>query len=377
MNKPQKRIAFIHPFLYRYARGIERYVAALSRSLSEKNVSVEILTWNRPNPICWPELSELSDIKIKAFPLPRYFEAKFIVPFYALDLAVNRYDDVIIHFADYGEAEALYLLKLIGRKIPYSIVLHYPYSQVPHRYHSFNKTLLAQGAKRIIAVSRFVAEEAEKILGRPCEVISHGVDTDLFKPDLSKRAEVRRRMGVPENARVFLTAAALEERKGVQHFIKTLPLLLKSRPESFYAVLGDGPYLQSLKDLACERGVESRVRFVSATSTPFEFYQAADLFVILAKGEASSLVSLEAMACEVPVMASKQRPFEELIDPRWGIQVREDQPQEIVSQIDALFSNSENFEKMRKAARIEVLKNYQWGHVAESYLQVLSGEVKK
>jgi len=364
------RLAFVHPFLFRYARGIERYTVNLASALIADNNEVDILTWHWPDPLHWSELAPQAGVQI--IPAARYFAAWFAVPFIARHLLQKTYDMVYIHFADYGEARALRLLKLMRRQPPFSIVLHYPYSQVPHRYHSFVRSGLAQQARQIIAVSQCVADEAQPVLGRSCAVISHGVDVARFHPDPLQRVNMRHRLGIPQDAPLLLTISAFEERKGMQWLIRALPDVIHQYPTVRYLIVGDGPYGPELRRLTQELGLQQQVHFHPATPDVAPFYQAADLFVILARGEASSLVSLEALACELPVLAALHPPFNELIRPAWGRQVDETDFQAIVSALSEILQDSDQRRAMGCQGRAYILAEHTWPAVARQYQDLLS-----
>jgi len=65
-----KSLAFIHPFLYRYRRGIERFTVNLTSALAELGNDVEILTWRWPEPVHWPDLHP--NVRVVSFPTPHY-----------------------------------------------------------------------------------------------------------------------------------------------------------------------------------------------------------------------------------------------------------------------------------------------------------------
>jgi phosphatidylinositol alpha-1,6-mannosyltransferase len=363
-------LAFIHPYIYRFARGIERYTINLSSALVEQGADVDVLTWRWPDPISWPERDPR--VNIRALPKSRYFAAHCIVPFYVAHLLRHRYDMVYINFADYGEAPALNALHWLGQSQPYTIVLHFPHSQVPHRYETLKASGLAARAERVIAVSEFVAREAEAFLGRECTVISHGVDTEIFQPDPAQRAPVRAELGASPDAPMLLTVSALEERKGVQWMVRALPRVVEAMPNVIYVVVGDGPYKESVKSLADELGVADHVRFLGARTDVARFYQAADLMVILSKGEASSLVSLEAMACGTPVVAPEHPPFSELIMRKWGRQVSRKDNRTVSNTVLELLSSPKHRRRMGKAGRTYVLEHHIWPQVADQYLKLLT-----
>lgn len=362
------KLAFIHPFFLRYARGIERYTANLASALAKTGVQVDVLSWRWPNPLSWKEL--YPTVRVLTGLTPKYFAAKLIWPFYLKRLFQERYDHIFINFADYGEAQAIKLISLI-RSQPFSVVLHFPYSQVPHRYHSLTSSHLFERACHVVAVSSYVREQMQAYSGKICELIPHGVDASLFRNNPTAKHQLCRELGLDPRANLILSVCALEMRKGVQHVMRSLPLLKRAIPGVEYLVVGDGPDSEKLRRISKELNVADYTHFLPATPNVQPFYQAADLFVILANGEASSMVSLEALSSELPVVASKHPPFNELINPAWGYQVNEENPDQVASVIERLLTERETREQMGKAGRQYILKHHNWDVIAEQYLGLL------
>lgn len=360
------RVAFIHPFLYRYARGIERYTLNLANALTRRGFEVTLLTWRWKEPVQIEKLDP--DVKVHRMPTSRYFAATAVIPFYLRDLITNHYDFVWIFFASYGEAEALSLF----RRQRFGIVFHYPYQQVPHRYKEFRRFGLVKRAAHIVSVSRFVAVGVREFYGLESTVIQHGVDTNRFAPDPAARACVRSSLNLALDAPLLVTAAALEERKGVQWVLQALPDVLKDFPETTYLILGDGPHRKVLEDQSKELGLESHVRFLGSQEEIARFYQAADVSLILASGEASSLTALESMACGVPVIAARQPPFDELIPIECGVLVKEKDESAVADAIKTLLGEPERRRALGEAGRARIAADFDWKRVGDQYLQLMN-----
>jgi phosphatidylinositol alpha-1,6-mannosyltransferase len=369
MRDAPLRVAFIHPFLFRYARGIERYTLNLANALARSGVDVELITWNWPAPL----QIDLPDprVKIKRLPTSRYFAAKAIVPFYARQFLRQQYDFVWIAFAGYGEAEALRL----ARKQPFGIVFHYPLAQVPHRFREFRRFGLAQRAAAIVSVSQYVAEGVQDFFHRESTVIHHGVDAERFKPDAEARRAKRKELSVGDGP-VLVTAAALEERKGIQWVLRALPRILERFPETTYLLLGGGDYRKSLEQLASDLGIQSHVRFMGEQEDVTPFYQAADLSLILSRGEASSLSALESLACEVPVIAARRPPFDELIKGEYGMLADEEDADAVAGVVESLLRNPAQRAAMGERGRAHVREKFTWGRAAEEYIKVMESAVR-
>jgi glycosyltransferase involved in cell wall biosynthesis len=360
------RVAFIHPFLYRYPRGIERYTINLGNALAGLGVDVSILTWRWPQPvrIDMPHPT----VRVHLMPTSRYYNARVVPPFYIWHLARQRYDFLWLFFAGYGEAEALTVL----RRQRFGVVFHFPYVQVPQRYHEFQRYGLIRRAERIVSVSQFVADGVLELYRRDSTVIHHGVDPCRFAPDAAACAATRRMLHVAPEAPLLVTAAALEQRKGVQRVLRALPGIRRELPNVQYVVLGEGEYRGTLEQLVRELDLTDCVRFLGAQSDVTPFYQAADLSLILSHGEASSLVALESLACGLPVVAAKCRPFDELLDGSDGICVNDEDEQAVVREIASLLRDLARRRDMGTCGRARILADFRWEHVAEQYLHVIS-----
>ena len=306
-------------------------------------------------------------------PYIRYCAAGFAIPYYVLRLLKKKYDWIIIHFAGYGEAEALAAIRLFAhRRQRYSIVFHFPREQVPHRYSEFEKYALARDANLLIGVSDYVAKGVRSQFDRPCVVVHNGVDENVFSVAQYSRNFARRELSVPLGARIIISLTALEERKGVQRVIRALPSLLNDFPELLYWVIGNGPYRSTLDELISDLGLHKHVRLFGSKDDVLPFLAAADIGCLLSHGEAFGIAVLEQMAMELPVLVSRRPPFDEFVRPRWGEMVDEADTEAVVSVLRGLLSAPERCKAMGRAARQEILRRYTWDKVAERYLSLFS-----
>lgn len=368
MTQRPLRVAFIQPFLFRYARGIERYTFNLANEFARRGLETDLVTWTWPEALHIEELDKR--ISIWRFPTSRYFAAPAMVPFYVRHLLRHRYDFVWIAFAGYGEAEAL----MLAGKQAFGIVFHYPLAQVPHRYREFKRYGLAGRAAKFVSVSKHVAGGVREFFGRESAVVHHGVNAERFKPDEEKRKAKRKELRLGE-APSLITVAALEERKGIQWVIRALPQIMQCFPNVIYCVAGEGDYRPTLEKLAWDLGVNSQVLFLGEQEDVTPFYQAADLTLILSRGEASSLTALESLACGVPVIAARRPPFDELIKEEYGLLVDEEDASAVASAVGKLLADSGQRAVMGQHGRCVVKDNFSWELAADEYLKLMEGAV--
>jgi glycosyltransferase involved in cell wall biosynthesis len=108
-------------------------------------------------------------------------------------------------------------------------------------------------------------------------------------------------------------------KNGVEFLVRALPLVA-AKVDVEAVVIGDGPERARLERLAAELGVADRLTFLGArahTEMP-GILSSGDLAVIPSLMEATSVAALEAMACELPVAASRVGGLPELVDAEVG-----------------------------------------------------------
>jgi glycosyltransferase involved in cell wall biosynthesis len=175
----------------------------------------------------------------------------------------------------------------------------------------------AYGKKRIRvlgAVSEGVAHELERHYPRArIFVTPNGVDTDRFRPNPQVRRDLRSAEGLSEEDVVALFVGGGWDHKGLSIAIEALGRILAAGdvPPSLW-ILGRGD--QDRFRAQAERcGIGDRVRFFGVRSDTERFYQAADVFVLPSRYEAFPLVSLEAAASGIPVVATRVNGVEEIV----------------------------------------------------------------
>jgi phosphatidylinositol alpha-1,6-mannosyltransferase len=127
-----------------------------------------------------------------------------------------------------------------------------------------------------------------------------------------------------EGKRVLLTVGRLEAAERSKGFDQVLEVLDELPEDVVYMIAGGGNDAARLQARARELGVASRVVFTGlfADEEKQDLYNLADAYVMPSRGEGFGFVFLEAMACGVPVIASKlDGGREALLDGKLGLLV--------------------------------------------------------
>jgi len=164
----------------------------------------------------------------------------------------------------------------------------------------------------VTAVSEYLKNKTISVFGtkRPIQVIRNFVDTTRFYP--RPVGECRARFAPPGEKVV----AHLSNFRPVKNVIGVVQMFarLRRRLPAHLLMIGDGPQTAEAFALAKSLGVADSVQFVGNREDVDQILCAADVFLLPSHYEAFGLAALEAMACGVPVIASRVGGVPELIE---------------------------------------------------------------
>jgi glycosyltransferase involved in cell wall biosynthesis len=145
-------------------------------------------------------------------------------------------------------------------------------------------------------------------------VIRNGVAINRIAAAGASAATVRRQLGVPAGSPLVGSVMRLAPPKDPGTFLRAVALVASNRPDTRFAVIGDGPGRHDAEALAVELGVSDQVIFAGVRRDVAEVLGALDLFVLSSTSEGLPRVVVEAMAAGVPVVASDVGGVSEVVD---------------------------------------------------------------
>jgi glycosyltransferase involved in cell wall biosynthesis len=135
------------------------------------------------------------------------------------------------------------------------------------------------------------------------KLLPTGIDTRLFyKPTSSARSAVRHRLGLPDDAIVYLFVGRLVPLKRVDLLLEAWARLQPNVTRTLL-IVGDGPELETLQAIVARKRLTD-VTFAGASNHVHAYTQAADVFVLPSEREGLSNALLEAMASGLTVIVS-------------------------------------------------------------------------
>lgn len=209
----------------------------------------------------------------------------------------------------------------------------------------------ANRSATFVCVSDGVAEEMREhypeIVDRVV-TIHNGVDTRAFAPDTRAREArgLRAKLDIPAECLIAAFVARGWGHKGLGSVIEALP----HAPGWDLVVAGDGDR-RRYEGLAMSLGVSGRVRWLGVVGDIQTVYELADAFVLPSSYETFSLVTFEAAASGLPILATAVNGVRELlVDGENGFQITPE-PAVIAERMNRLSANSGRRREMGRAAR--------------------------
>jgi mannosyltransferase len=183
------------------------------------------------------------------------------------------------------------------------------------RHTRYTKWLIAR-MDHVIATSR----KSAGYLDCPATVILHGIDLGGFSPAKDKAA-LKAALGLPPGPLIGCYGR-IRAQKGTDVFVEAMIETLARHPEAAAIVMGRATerhqgFLDDLRSQTVAAGLSERLLFKPEVPvhTIADWYRALDLFVAPQRWEGFGLTPLEAMACGVPVVATRVGAFDEMILP--------------------------------------------------------------
>jgi len=207
--------------------------------------------------------------------------------------------------------------------------------------------------------------------------ISNGVDLERFKPT-NNGLYLKRIFAVPINKPVLLYVGRLDKEKGIDIILRALLDIL--RVTSVHLVLaGIGKEKQRLEELTEKLGIQKAVTFTGFVPDKDlqNIYRIGDLFVIASTAELQSIVTMEAMASGLPVVAVNAKALPELVhDGENGYLFSDGDSQMLAEKVVAILSNQTMRAQMSRKS-LEIIKDHDINKTIEKYESVYNEIVNR
>jgi len=221
-----------------------------------------------------------------------------------------------------------------------------------------------QSSRRVICVSERVREQVLQGTGSKCRtsVVYNGVDPELFSPG-----------GEPASGQTVLSVGNLIPIKGHEVLIRAIASLSAEFPALMLEIVGDGPELPRLRELADQLKVGGRVRFAGRQSRTqvAAAMRRCMIFALPSRYEGLGCVYLEAMSTGKPVIGCRGQGIAEIIQHGSnGFLVGTDNEKELALAIAMLLRDEPRRRNLGVAARDTILDRLTLAQQAERFARI-------
>lgn len=204
----------------------------------------------------------------------------------------------------------------------------------------------------IMVPTKTAATDLAFLIGRSdcIHPISNGVDTAVYVPRNGSSARLRKKYGIPIDRVVFLYIGRLDADKNVETILRAVAALTTP----YHLVIGGvGRQKQALMALADALGIAQTIAWFEGMRQQeiVELYQASDVFVIMSPVETQSIVSLQAIACGLPLVAANAGALPELVNGKNGVLVDTRDVMGLTRELESLAKNAPLRAAMGKQSR--------------------------
>lgn len=273
---------------------------------------------------------------------------------------VREYQPDILHAHDY---KTNVLSVLLGRwfRIPVMTTVHGYVTRGGRleAYYQVDRWALRQ-MDHVVAVSADLYGTLGQI-GVPesrSTLVHNAIDTEQFARRLTVR-EAKQQLGLSPERLLIGAMGRQSAEKGFDLLIRAVDRVLQEGMDADLLVIGEGEEETRLRQLVAQLGRSDRIRLVGYRSDVLELYQALDLFALSSLREGLPNVLLEAMAMEVPCVATRIAGIPQLIEHgKSGWLVEPGAVEPLANAIRTLLTNPGLCGQLKAAARQTIETRY-------------------
>ncbi|HKX32664.1 MAG TPA: N-acetyl-alpha-D-glucosaminyl L-malate synthase BshA [Blastocatellia bacterium] len=356
----------------------------LGRELSERGHTVHFISYALPTRLCQlNQQLQFHQVDLFDYPLFEFPPYDLALASKILEVAESQKLDVLhMHYA-IPHATAAYLAREMykpRRYLPFVTTLHGTDITLVGSRQSFlpiTQFSIAQ-SDAVTAISRYLASETCRTFENcAVEVIPNFINSNDYKrrENAALRAELS-----PKGEKLLMHVSNFRPVKRISECIHAFAKLRLQAPDlrARLVMCGDGPERVGAEALARDYGLNGEVLFAGQVPNIADYLSVADLLLVPSETESFGLAALEAMACEVPVIATRAGGLPEVIrDGETGYLVELGDTQTMVDRAIRILSDDRLQRRMGQLGRAWAVEHFNTERVIPMYEKLYERIIRK
>src|SRR3982075_540343 len=304
---------------------------------------------------------QFHEVEISSYPLFDHAPYALSLSVKMMEVAETENLDLLhVHYAIPHSVSALLARAMAApRRLPFITTLHGTDITLVGNDRSFlpiTKFSIEQ-SDGVTAISHYLKQRTleDFDIKHPIEVIPNFVNCDLYlrKDDPGLRAE-----WAPGGEPIVMHLSNFRPVKRLTDVVEIFALIREKMPAKL-VVIGDGPDRSAAEYIVRKKKLTSDVHFLGKQDRVYQYLGQADVFLLPSDMESFGLAALEAMACEVPVVASNTGGLREVVE--HGVDGYLHEPRDVAAAAEYalnILSRSDRGRAMGQTARVNARKKY-------------------
>ena len=380
--KKKNNLKILHVIQGKHFGGAEQVVLTLAKTMHGPNVQVNV---------CCLHDGLLLE-RLRKFRIPSYFikmgsQFDVLIPVHKLKKLITSEEYDIVHTHSVRS-------NLVGRLGAFisgvkSVThIHSPVERdfedkIRCKKNYYIDLLTEPIARHLITVSNSLRNEKIKRgkASNRITTIHNALDINAIKTEIKntkKSQSIRSEFNIPASAFIIVLVALLRPRKGIQNLILAAKNIIREYPNTYILIVGnddiseDISYGKKLRKMAQESYYANQFIFTGFRQDVYSILKQCNLFVLPSLfGEGLPMVILEAMACRLPVVATRNEGIPEIIeDGVNGFLVEPGNIDELYNKIKKVMARKPLLKESGKCAQETIEKYFNIKKQAEKVLNV-------
>lgn len=298
--------------------GAEKHMLQLAKNLDRQKYQITLVCSNYKQLNQWAETFSINNIDVKRVKTLHKHDPRQLL---SLKKIFQEIKPDILHLHLWNPGACRYAFMANDEKVTKIISTEHDPFAINGLKKSFKKKCLKL-TNHTISVSNANKELLIKLypdLKGKISTIHNGIDLIDFEKQLlhftnQERNKIKQKLFNAENGDIIITSiAALHPRKGLKYLIKAFSKVIIKKTDCKLIIIGEGPERKSLEKLIKNLDLFNKIMLLGYQENIPKILKTSQMFILPSIKEAFGLVLLEAMAAQLPIIASNVGGIPEII----------------------------------------------------------------